>query len=69
MSLIQNINKVPYQLYVIKNGIESAEVKVPLKNTQMFEELVAKAESKDIKSIIAIAAQCGGGKKLKARNG
>lgn len=57
MSLLQNIDKKPFQAYTIEHGIERIFVKVPLKESKSFETEFAEALSagKDSKeNIMAI---------------
>ena len=68
--LLPNLEKVAYQAYTIKHGIESIKIQVPLEHAKAFEKefnkAVAAGESKD--ELLRIMNKHGGNIRLKHRD-
>lgn len=45
MSLLENVDKKPYQAYTIEHGIERIQIRIPLKEVRAFEAAFAESTS------------------------
>ena len=62
-SLLNNINKKPFQAFTIEHGIERIKIQIPLKEVRAFEKTFAMALAEGIVSkteLLRIVQACGG---------
>ena len=58
--LDKNANKVAYQMYTIKHGIETFEFLVPLKNARVFETQIVKQKLPTRQAVLQFIYEHGG---------
>lgn len=62
MSLLNNLDKKPYQAYRIEHGIEVIRVSIPLQEAARFEQEFAEAQAagKNKAGLMAVVTRCAG---------